>query len=167
MSQPPSDGPAMSPRYVIIAWRPSTRPRRSGGKLPVRMAAELERSIAAPTAWRARKAIRASTPGDSPHSMELATKPPKPSTYTLLCPRTSPSRPKPSSSPLTVSRYTVTTHSMVATSVRSWARSTGRIAFTTLPSSADMKVPVPTASSTQRPERSPGTCVIDSLTLEP
>src|SRR5689334_23034485 len=60
----------------------------------------------------------------------------------------SPTRPTPSSSALTTSRYAVTTHSIDATDAPIDREMTGSMVFTTLASSADMSVPIPTAPST-------------------
>jgi len=58
---------------------PSAWPRWRPGKAVVRIAGELEKSIAAPTAWRPRMAIKAVAVGASAQSNEPTVKMAKPS----------------------------------------------------------------------------------------
>ena len=112
----------------------------------MRIAGELANSIAAPNPCKARAAINAIALGAMEQSSEPAMKTTKPATYTGLWPLMSPNRPKLSRMPLTSSRYMVTTHWTVAISAPKSLRITGKTVLTTLPSSADMNVPTPTAS---------------------
>src|SRR3954465_2268016 len=84
----------------MVAWMPTARPRCSGGKMDVRIAARFATIIDAPTAWTAREATRTGVPGARPPIAELVTKTASPARYTRLWPHISPSRPKVSSSAL-------------------------------------------------------------------
>ena len=56
-STPPSTSPMNDP-LIAAAWlTPMAMPRRSGGKASVKMAAELDINMAAPTPWKMRMTI--------------------------------------------------------------------------------------------------------------
>lgn len=114
--------------------------------------------MAAPTAWRLRKATSGHAPGARPHSSAARLKSVSPPRYRRRWPRRSPSRPKVRSRPLRVSRYAVSTHSMVATSAWKSVATTGSTGVTMCPPRADTNEPAPVAASTHHGDGESGGC---------
>ena len=82
-SRPPATSPMNMPASAATWLMPSANPRRSAGKLSVRMAAELAISMDPPTAWSTRQPISHSAPcapwnGSKDSSTEAAVNTAKP-----------------------------------------------------------------------------------------
>ena len=77
-SKPPIEGPMASPSACAAPWSPIAFPRARPGTTSTMMARLFACSIAAPTAWRARKPHSAPSVGARPQSAEARVKIKKP-----------------------------------------------------------------------------------------
>ena len=92
-SRPPSDGPRPAAAAETADRRATPWERRSGGKASSTSASEDGTSIAAPSAWTTRNAIRVPGDGASAHSTEATVNTSRPTTNTRRRPMTSAMRP--------------------------------------------------------------------------
>ena len=98
-SRPPATRPMNMPASAAIWLVPRAKPRRSGGKASVRIAAELAISIAPPIACRNRHPISHSAPplpwnGSNDSRIDATVNTTKPWLYIRTRPNMSPSRPR-------------------------------------------------------------------------